>query len=404
MNLHSGSPFWPIRDGLPATYPALLHDESADVAIVGAGITGALAAYELSAAGLDVVVLDRDDAASGSTAATSGLLLYDTDSSLQQLTEAVGPRDAGRVYLLGLEAIDRIEALTLALHQRCGFARRPSLYFASKDGHVRDLETEYRLRTQLGLDVAFLTRADIDAAYGFSAPAAIYSQGTAEIDCYAFAHALLQAAAANGARIYDRSPVSGIDCRYGKVTLSVDGHATVRARHVVWATGYDVGLNVGSPGHLTSTWAFVSEPLDDFTGWPDRCLIWETARPYLYMRSTDDGRLLAGGEDEPPATRHERSITFARKTGRLIKRVRQMFPALDIEPDYQWAGTFATTDDGLPFIGQVPKYPNVWFALGYGGNGITFSVIASTILRDALLGRAHPDAELFGFDRHAVRA
>jgi glycine/D-amino acid oxidase-like deaminating enzyme len=402
MDLHTGSPFWPIRDGLPATYPALLHDESADVAIIGAGITGALAAYELASAGLDVVVVERDDAAGGSTAATSGLLLYDTDSSLRQLTDAVGAHAAGRVYLLGLEAIDRIESLTLALHQRCGFARRPSLYVASKDRHVADLETELRLRAQLGLDVAWLERADIEARYSFSAPAAIYSQGTAEIDCYAFAHALLQASAAYGARIYDRSPVSGIECRYGKVTLSIDGHTTVRARHAIWATGYDVAMLIGGPGHLTSTWAFVTEPLEDFTGWSDRCLIWETARPYLYIRSTDDGRLMAGGEDEPPATRHQRSITFARKTGRLVKRVRQMFPALSIEPDYQWAGTFATTDDGLPFIGQIPKYPNVWFALGYGGNGITFSAIASMILRDALLGRAHPDAEIFGFDRHAV--
>ncbi len=76
-----------------------------------------------------------------------------------------------------------------------------------------------------------------------------------------------------------------------------------------------------------------------------------------------------------------------------------MFPDLRIEPAYCWAGTFATTDDGLPFIGQVPEQPGIWFALGYGGNGITFSVIAAAILRDLLRGRDNADARLFSFER-----
>jgi glycine/D-amino acid oxidase-like deaminating enzyme len=76
-----------------------------------------------------------------------------------------------------------------------------------------------------------------------------------------------------------------------------------------------------------------------------------------------------------------------------------MFPHLDIEPVYAWAGTFATTDDGLPFIGPHDDYPRLWFALGYGGSGITFGAIASDLLRDALTGRENPDAGLFAFDR-----
>jgi glycine/D-amino acid oxidase-like deaminating enzyme len=399
VNLHTGSPFWPIRDGLPASYPALLDDASADVAVVGAGITGALMAHELSTAGLDVVVVERDDVASGSTAATSGLLLYDTDSSLRQLTDTFGAAAAARVYQLGLDAVTRVEELSHTLDHVCGFSRRPSLYLASSRRDLAALEEEYRRRADLGLNVRLLGRADIEAQYSFSAPGAIYSQGTGEIDCYRLAHALLASAAKRGARIYDRTAVTGVTARADGVELSINGSSTLRARRVVWATGYDVDLKIGAPGHLTSTWVFVTEPLDSFEGWPDRCLIWETARPYLYLRTTDDGRLLAGGEDEPPATRHERSTAFARKTERLVTRVRSMFPSLRIEPDYRWAGTFATTADGLPFIGQIGRYPNVWFALGYGGNGITFSVIAADILRDVLLGRENRDSSLFSFDR-----
>jgi glycine/D-amino acid oxidase-like deaminating enzyme len=400
MDLHTGSPFWPVRDGLLASYPTLRQNATTDVAVIGAGVTGALIAHALAHDGADVIVLDREDVASGSSAATSGLLLYDTDASLQELAAAVGEEGAGRVYRLGVEAIDRIEALTRMLDHPCGFARRPSLYLASKRRHLSALREECQARRKLGLDVTFLPAEEISARYSFSAPAAILSGGTAEIDCYRFTHCLLAAAARRGARIYDRTAVTKIERVGGGFALEIGRACTLRANRLVCATGYDVTLKLRrSPGRLASTWAFVSEPLDRFDGWPDRCLIWETSRPYLYVRSTDDGRLLAGGEDEPYPYKHRRRTTLAAKTARLVARTRAMFPQVDIEPAYSWSGTFATTDDGLPFIGQVREHPGIWFALGYGGNGITFSVTAAKLLRDLLAGRTNADADLFSFER-----
>jgi glycine/D-amino acid oxidase-like deaminating enzyme len=83
----------------------------------------------------------------------------------------------------------------------------------------------------------------------------------------------------------------------------------------------------------------------------------------------------------------------------LVRRFRQLFPKIPIEVAYSWAGTFAQTADGLPFIGPQVGGQNVWMALGYGGNGITFSLLAAEIIRDGILGRGNPDAELFGFNR-----
>ena len=57
------------------------------------------------------------------------------------------------------------------------------------------------------------------------------------------------------------------------------------------------------------------------------------------------------------------------------------------------------TADGLPFIGPHPSFPRACFALGYGGNGITYSAIAAGIIRDAYLRMANPTARLFRFDR-----
>jgi glycine/D-amino acid oxidase-like deaminating enzyme len=65
-----------------------------------------------------------------------------------------------------------------------------------------------------------------------------------------------------------------------------------------------------------------------------------------------------------------------------------------------WAGTFGQTRHGLPFIGEHPDVPRTWFALGYGGNGIPFSLLAAQLFRERLL-RGHPvrARALYGFDR-----
>ena len=145
-----------------------------------------------------------------------------------------------------------------------------------------------------------------------------------------------------------------------------------------------------------------SEPVDSFAGWQDRCLIWETARPYFYLRTTDDGRVIAGGRDVSSPSRHESRRQLQRQSDALANRVRQMFPAMDLEVAYRWGGVFASTADSLPIVGTLPEFPNTWFALGYGGNGITFSVMAASIIRDAYRGTTHPAADLLSFDRPSL--
>jgi glycine/D-amino acid oxidase-like deaminating enzyme len=286
------------------------------------------------------------------------------------------------------------------LGDTAGFHRRPSLYFASHDAEVDALRQEHALRRRHRFEVEWLARADLERRYGFSAPAALYARGSGEIDCYRFGHQLLAAATACGARVYDRTEVERVRHEKSGVILRVSGGHTIRARRLVVAAGYETAHYLRRrTGHLHSTWAFVSEPLAGFGAWEDRCLIWETARPYLYLRTTDDNRVLAGGEDEPYSTRHEDTSRLARKTARLRQRVQALFPDLSIEPAYSWAGVFADTEDGLPFIGSTHEHADTWFALGYGGNGITFSAIAADLIRDAYVGRRNVDAEIFAFNR-----
>ena len=82
-----------------------------------------------------------------------------------------------------------------------------------------------------------------------------------------------------------------------------------------------------------------------------------------------------------------------------MQRFNAMFPGAEFEVAYAWAGTFGETKDGLAYVGRSPEWPKDYFALGYGGNGVTMSVVAAGLIADDYLGRENPDAHIFRFGR-----
>ncbi len=108
---------------------------------------------------------------------------------------------------------------------------------------------------------------------------------------------------------------------------------------------------------------------------------------------------MIGGSDTEFSTDHQRDGLVERKIEKLVTRFRELFPDAPFVPEYAWAGTFAETKDGLAYIGSPSDRPRAYFALGYGGNGITFSAIAASLISDLFAGRPNADAAVFRFDR-----
>lgn len=403
MKLRSGLPYWIAIDHLAAAESVdrgLADDTDCEVVVLGGGVSGALVAWQLVRRGLDVVLVDRGDFGRGSTAASTGLLQYEVDTPLVDLIQQVGQEHAVRAYRLGVEVIDEIEALVEQLGDPCGFSRRESLYFASSVWQWRSLQQEYACRREFGCDVDWLTREELASVSSLSAAGAIRSRGDAQINPYRFTRKLIQAAQAQGLRAFAYTRVLQATEHTDEVRIQT-ASGVIRAKQIVYAAGYATRpfLQGEESGQLHSTYALASQPRAAFRGWPNQCLIWETARPYFYARQTDDGRAIIGGEDTAYSTDHERDGLVERKIEKLVRRFAELFPEADFVPDYAWAGTFAETKDGLAYIGQPPDRPRAYFALGYGGNGITYSMIASRLLADLITGRPNPDAEIFRFGR-----
>jgi len=399
MKVRSGLPLWRGLYGDPPQFLASTGDATCDVVILGGGVTGALVAHHLVAAGVNAILVDKGEPASGSSAASTGLLQYEVDTPLADLAARVGEANAVHAYRRGLRAIDELEALLENLDDRCGFSRRDSLYFASRRWHYRRLKREFEYRKHHGFDVQLLSRGQLAERFSIRSVAAIHSTGDGQVDPYRFTIALLRKAQSQGLRIYPNTRVDSIDEDEGGVVVNTAA-GKVAARRIVYAVGYEsdqyLDRRVGS---LQTTYAVASEPLRSTIGWPDGCLLWETARPYFYARQSHDGRAIIGGEDTAFARDHQREGLAERKTARLVARFQKLFPAIEFEPAFTWAGTFGESKDGLAYIGQPPGRPNAYFAIGYGGNGITFSVIAARLIADLYFEKPNADAKVFRFGR-----
>jgi len=140
----------------------------------------------------------------------------------------------------------------------------------------------------------------------------------------------------------------------------------------------------------------VSEQAINIPAKLNNILVWDTDDPYLYMRTTNDGRLLVGGEDSAVNFPFFQQKIKDKKAKNIINKLNHILPSVKFIEDFSWGGTFGTTKDGLPYIGQSPEYDNALFVLGFGGNGITFSVQAMEIIPALLEGKSN---ELSGYYR-----
>jgi glycine/D-amino acid oxidase-like deaminating enzyme len=371
-----------------------------DVAIIGAGISGALVAHRLRNMDFSVTVVDRRHVGMGSTAASTSFLQYEIDTPLTRLCDYIGEKDAVKSYNLCREAIYALRDICKQIGKGSDFHMRPSLQYASHKSHVNDLYTEYSMRKKYGFSVKWLEAGDVKKTFEFEAPGAILSKDGGEVDAYLLTHHLLKAFHRSGHSVYNNTNIKHIKHHKRSVTLHADNGCSINARYVVIASGYESLQYIPKKlAEIRATYAMVSEPVDSNLLWHQNCLIWETARPYLYFRIADKDRVLIGGKDDAFYNPKLRDARIQQKATQLQTVFNKLMPQIYIKPDFSWAGAFAETKDGLPFIGSAAGIPHTYFALSFGGNGITFSVIAADIIHDLLLKKRSPNAHLFGFNR-----
>jgi glycine/D-amino acid oxidase-like deaminating enzyme len=399
-DLRTGRPVWIDRRAASVAHQRLARDIETDVLVIGAGITGALIADALASEGANVIVVDKRGLAKGSTVASTALVQYEIDTPLTVLMRKIGKDNAMRAWRRSRLAVGGLAA-RLAELGVSDVARRDTLYLAGNVLDPKELRREHAARRAAGLPTRYLDRKALRDRFGIARAAALMSYDNLTIDPRKATLALLRAATANGARIFAPADMTDVATRKGGVTVTAANGRRIHCRHLVFATGYELPHGVTCRHHkIASTWAIATVRQKRDTLWPGECCIWEAADPYLYLRTTPEGRVICGGGDEDIADDNKRDALIGRKTAMLQRKLHRLFPQLNTAIDYAWTGSFGETTTGLPIIGTVPGMPHCFIALGYGGNGTTYAAIAADIITGAIIGRPDVDADLYRFPAH----
>lgn len=370
---------------------------STDILVIGAGISGALIGELLSTQGVSVVLIDRRGPILGSTPASTALVLYEIDTPITKLRKKIGDDKAIRAWRRSKLAVDNLFHRTEFLGIRCDMERRNSLYLAGDMLNEQELAHEGEARRCAGFETAFLRRARLKEAYDISRPAALLSFGNVALNPRLLTAGYLQAAIANGAKVVGPDEVIELSETKAGVTAITKGGGKIKARVVVFASGYELPHVVREKSlQIGSTFVLATKPQRRKL-WPSEAFIWEASDPYLYLRTTPDGRIICGGEDETFSDEDRRNAMLEMKISRLRAKLHRLLPGVDTEPEFTWSANFGTSTTGLPRIGRLPGHRNIYAALGYGGNGITYSRIAAELIATELSGRKDADADLFAF-------
>ena len=366
-----GVPYW-LEDDLPVRVEPRV-DGRADVAIVGAGVTGCAAALRLAEAGLRVRVHEQRRIAEGASGRNGGFALTGGATLYDVARETYGAEAARELWHWTEEALERMEPIA-------GDAiRRTGSYRLAVDEEERDqIRCEYEALREDGFDAEWLD--EVPGPRGHLFLAAVHHPHDATIQPARFVRRLAARAAEAGAEIREHDEVRDVEA--------------LDADNVVVATdGYGHGL--------------VAE-LSDLI-WPTRGQVIATAplrerlfeKPHYarqgfdYWQQLEDGRLVLGGfrdvsimdeltdvEETTPAIQE----SLERFAGELVGEPPQV--------THRWAGIFGLTQDFLPLVGRVPGRDRLWVAAGYSGHGNIPGFACGELVAGAILGRPSPQLEL----------
>ena len=379
-------------------FPALGKNLNVDVLVIGAGVTGASAAYLLKKAGLKVVLAERDRVASIDTGHTTAHLTYITDVSLQELASNFGNDHAQAAWDAGAAAVDQIESIVREEEIECEYTRVPAYAHAALDGASKEdidsLKKEAVLANKLGFDATYLRNIP-----HFKVPG-VHFANQAKFHPTKYFGQLAATIPGKGSHVFERSAAEEFDSKKNRV--KVRGH---------WI-GFDrlvMATNNPLVGFASMTWAmFFQFTLSLYTSYAlgarvpagslPEALFWDTSDPYNYLR-VDRRRghdyIIFGGEDHKTG-----QVTATEKChARIETRLRKFAPSARI--DHRWSGQVIVTNDGLPYIGEDAK--RQFIATGYCGNGITFGTVAAMMARDWATKRKNPWCDLFSVGRAKIK-
>jgi glycine/D-amino acid oxidase-like deaminating enzyme len=395
----SVAPFWKIARTEPQY--SLNSNETCDVLIIGAGITGLATAFSLCER-KKVIVVDAKQIGEGSTGWSAGILSQATTIDLSTSEELLGDEQARSLTFFVADAI--LKARSSTAWEKNDWQAGSSLYFAARKSHEKMLTEEYNLRHKYGLPTEFLQGGHLKFWKNYSTM--LEMSGEHGVHPIKLLLGLAAAVRKAGSKVYERSAFKSYQHNEEDFTAQV-GNQEIRAQHIVICTGMEMArqpgfndlirMSVPVTGHV-----LVTAPSDEFTDFvknTNRIAAWDSLHLYHYIRYFNDGRILIGGEESPGITKNTALDTGDSAIRRLHawaqKHHRKTLPPAE----FAWRASLSIPADGLPAFKLKTKGDNL--LIGAVTDGIPFAFVLGAVIAQLIQTGEHPLSRLLSHRRPA---
>jgi len=397
----------PWIEGFPDTrrpaFEPFRGEKTADIVIVGGGLTGCATALALASAGRRPIVLEAGRVGQGSAGRSTGLLLAEPGPSFRDLVQLHGLRSTRIIFEAWKAAALDAAALVRRAGIRCNATPVDRVLAAVRDD-PRSLRRELESRTEAGFDATWLDGKRMQQMLRLQADGAMRSRGGLAVDPYALCLGLARAAIKKRARIFEKSPVEKITFGAKDAEIVLRG-AAIRCETVIVTTGTATKLFKPLQRHLKSRerYAVLTEPVPAVIRKQlaaDDIFLRLARTPPFQFRWAPDHRLLVSGADQDQTPPARREPLLVQRTGQLMYELLTTYPMISgLRPEFGWDVPYGETADGLMFAGPHRNYPRHLFALGGNGESIAGAFLAARLLTRAAQGAAEKSDAVFGWTR-----
>ena len=381
---------WLVSEPAAARWPALAGDSTAEVCVVGGGITGVTTALLLQQSGVDVVLLEGDTIASGTTGSTTAKVTSLHSLVYAQLLREQGEERARQYADANEAAIATVAGLVDQHGIACDLERRPAVTYTQDPDRVGDIADEVEAAQRLGLPASFVS----DLEPPFEAVAAVRFDDQAQLHPRRYVLGLAEAFVAAGGRIHERTRVVDVDEHGDGTEVRVDGGGRVRAGDVVLATLLPI-KDVG--GFFAKAHPYRSYAMAVRASVVPQAMYYGVDSPSRSSRTVrfDDGTegLVLGGNghkvgEEPDTPGQYADLEAWARSSFGVSALEARWSAQDYEPV-----------DSIPYVGRSPRLQRTWVATGFKKWGMTNGTAAAMILTSHLRGEPSPWTEVFDATR-----
>ncbi|HEX2121628.1 MAG TPA: FAD-dependent oxidoreductase [Thermoanaerobaculia bacterium] len=376
-------------DTTPSTdYPPLRGDVEADVAIVGAGITGITAAYLLSKAGKSVVLVDKGRIAMSESGHTTAHIVETTDADYREMIGVHGEEGARTDTEAIRSAVGLIRSLVGELAIDCGFKAVDGYLYAEEEKDREYLQRQHEDLLRAGMESEWVDRVPLP----FPTIGGLRYRNQYVFHVRQYLLPIAAAAVKNGTQVFENTLVTDVQNAEKDGRCVVKSEAgSIRARHLLLATHVPINDRgtIWAKMHVTRTYV-VAAPIQP--GQVTDALFWDTPYPYHYTRLLETNKglfLIVGGEDRDVGKEGNDEERYEA----LEEYCRSRFGVTTFS--HRWSGQINEPADMLPFIGESSHGKNVWMSTGYSGTGMTYGTLAAMLLADFALERENRYASLY---------